>query len=84
MKKNEKFMIKELMDEIEDKIYIFKIYYASHEIDGYLIAKQDIDLKDGLGDLIFYPNEESIKQEEELARIKKESKILIEVKQNTT
>ena len=43
-----------------------------------------IDLKDGLGDLIFYPNEESIKQEEELTRIKKESKILIEVKQNTT
>jgi regulator of replication initiation timing len=103
MKKNEKFIARELLDNINGKTYYFRIYYTSHEIDGNLIAKNDIDLKEGLQDIIYYPNLESAKKEEEhkkieesnkieekpskmegLTKIKKGSKILIEVKQNTT
>ena len=101
MEKKEKFMVRESRDTIEGKTYIFQIYYTSHEIDGNLMATHDIDLKDGLQDIMFYP--ESVKKEEEqkkieesnkidekpakiegLTKIIKDSKILIEVKQNTT
>jgi len=101
MEKKKKFMVRESRDTIEGKTYIFQIYYTSHEIDGNLMATHDIDLKDGLQDIMFYP--ESVKKEEEqkkieesnkidekpakiegLTKIIKDSKILIEVKQNTT
>ena len=101
--KNEKFIFRESRDNVGDKTYIFKIYYTSHEIDGNLIAKHNIDLKDGLQDIIYYPNVEFAKNEEEqkkteesnkivekpakiegITKIAKDSKILVEVKQNTT
>ena len=103
MEKNEKFILKKIKDITDTKTYIFQIYYTSHEIDGNLTAKHDIDLKDGLQDIMFYPNLESVKKEEEqkkieesdkieeipaktegLTKIFKDSKILIELKQNTT
>lgn len=74
--KKEKFYVKEARNSVGKNIYILKIYYTSHEIDGNLIAKHNIDLTDGLQDIMYYPNVESAKKEEEQKKTEESNKIV--------
>ena len=66
-----------VVDDYEGKHYIMTITYTNHEVDGNLIALEDFDIKNKLGEILYYPKGDTTK-------IKKDSKILIEVKQNAT
>ena len=65
-------------DNYNKKNYLLKIIYTNHELDGNLITNEDIDIRNNLADILYYPtiNDSSI--------IKKDKNILIEVKQNST
>lgn len=65
-------------DNYNNKKYLLKIIYTNNELDGNLMAKDDIDIKNNMGDILYYP---SMKDS---TIIKKDEKILIEVKQNST
>ena len=43
------------MDQIGEDIYILSLRYTSHEVDGNIISKEDVDLKNGLADNLYYP-----------------------------
>ena len=80
---DEKYFPLNLQYNLRDKNFtekdiILTIIRKRHEFDGNLIAKNDINnLKDIIGDIIYYPKNGSIK-------IDKGQTILIEVKQNDT
>lgn len=65
----------------EKDIYFITIKQKEHEIDGSLIANKTInDLKDILGNIIYYPKDIKSKP----IKIVKDQKVFIEIKQNTT
>ena len=64
-------------DDYEGNHYTMKIIYTSHEVDGNVITLEDIDIRNKLGEILYYPKEDN-------SKIKNDSKILIEVKQNAT
>ena len=142
--KDSDFNAKMLKDLINNKTFILKITHTSHEVDENLITKENIDIRIGLKEILYYPkidgeyieteaestkndeekeestkggehknkekklkkefkeesseNEgeipekkektiksaEELKEIAELTKIKKNSKILVEVKQNTS
>ena len=66
-----------LKDDYKGMHYIMTITYTNHEVDGNVITLEDIDIKNKFGEILFYPKDDN-------SKIKKDSKILIEVKQNAT
>ena len=77
-RKGEVFYQRNFEDSINGLDYFLSISFNKHEIDGYIITKDDIDISANLGDLLFYPlNKEDTK-------IQKNSKIMIESKQNAS
>jgi len=53
--KNADFSKKRLKDTINDKTYVLKITHINHEVDGYVITKEDINIRDSLKQLLYYP-----------------------------
>ena len=74
---NDESFCRRVKDDYDGTRYTMTITYTSHEVDGNVISLEDIDIKNKLGEILFYPKEDNTK-------IKKDSKILIEAKQNAT
>ena len=92
-KDNNIFYFRKFMDQIGEDIYILSLRYTSHEVDGNIISKEDVDLKNGLADNLYYPKIEkdngkkegnSSEEDDDKTKIKKNTKILIETKQNAS
>lgn len=49
------FNTKFLRDVINNKTFILKITHTSHEVDGNLIVTKDIDIRNGLKEILYYP-----------------------------
>ena len=83
--KNEKdtnFYTKKFKDTINNENYVLEITHTNHEVDGYLITKEDINIRDSLKQLLYYPiievespetEVESLKNDEESKKEEKES-----------
>ena len=72
--KNTNFSIKRLKDTINDKTYILKITHTNHEVDGYVIAKEDINIRDSLKQLLYYPINEVESPETEVKSLNNDEK----------
>lgn len=74
---NIEFFHRKVKDYYKGKHYTIAIAYTNNEVDGNVITLEDIDIKNKLGEIMYYPKEDN-------SKIKKDSKILIELKQNAT
>lgn len=49
------FYFRKFLDKINNETFLFTVKYTNHEVDGNVITKEDIDLKNGLIDILYYP-----------------------------
>ena len=72
--KNTNFSTKRMKDTIDNKTYILKITHTNHEVDGYVIAKEDINIRDSLKQLLYYPIIEVESSETEVESLNNDEK----------
>ena len=79
--KNADFSKKRLKDTINDKTYVLKITHINHEVDGYVITKEDINIRDSLKQLLYYPIIEVESPETEVESLNSDEKFQKEEKE---
>ena len=67
---------KNIIDTIDKKKYLLSVMYTNCEVDGNVVTKEAVNVINILGDILYYPKTEDV------TKIEKGAKILIEVKQN--
>ena len=72
--KNTNFSTKRFKDTIDDKTYVLKITHTNHEVDGYVITKEDINIRDSLKQLLYYPIIEVENPETEIESLNNDEK----------
>ena len=73
--KEDDLNIKKLKDTIENKIYVLEIIHNSHEVDGNLVVKEDINIQDGLKESLYYPKLEGEDAETEVESLKNDEEL---------
>lgn len=72
----EEFKTKKFKDAIGEQIFILEITHTNHEVDGNLVAENDINISNGLKEILYFPKieEEYTETEEESTKSQGEKK----------